>query len=423
MTIKAFLKLRGNPDGLHQIFIRYSHRGKTTDIRTGLKCTDRQWSQKHQKVDYTQGTNQNKTNKDLLKAQQELSNATNANIGTIKAQVLKIANELLANHVEPSHIAVRNAYNQMIESSIASQKNLMDVYDSFVDAAKGSKSATTIKNYRVTKTHLEGYFKKHGAITLSEVDLNFFDKWRNYMTEKGKSSNTIWGHIKNLKAALNHASSRGAKVPIKTQDVKARFDAPNIIYLTADELDKLYNHDFSKNPRLEKVRDIFVFHCYVGVRISDLSRIKKHHITDGVIRIHAQKSQSKQNMVIPLVTVSHAILEKYDYELPMISEQKLNKYIKEAAEVAKINSMVEQVSFVKGKKVITNKPKHEVLTTHHAVKTFITICKVKGIPVKTVSAITGKSVSVIMKHYEGLDDQMIISEMRNAFGDITLRVS
>jgi hypothetical protein len=94
----------------------------------------------------------------------------------------------------------------------------------------------------------------------------------------------------------------------------------------------------------------------------------------------------------------------------------LNKYIKVACEDAGITSKVEVSELRGGQKIYTKYFKHELISTHTAVKTFITHCGEKGISAKVVSEITGKTVKVILDHYYGTSDKVIELEMQRAFG-------
>ena len=152
--------------------------------------------------------------------------------------------------------------------------------------------------------------------------------------------NTIGKIIKTLKTFMNEALERNLTTNISHKG--RRFTAPreNVsnIYLTNDELTAMYKLDLSNEPRLEHVRDLFLFGCYTGLRFSDFSKVKPEHIdlTAGVIDIPTQKTD--EVVTIPILPIAQAILNKYRGKtansLPnSISNQKFNKYIKEVAEM------------------------------------------------------------------------------------------
>jgi integrase len=206
---------------------------------------------------------------------------------------------------------------------------------------------------------------------------------------------------------------RGFEVPIKLTDLKATMITARIYFLTEEEVKILENFEFSED-RLTRVRDVFVFNCYTGLRISDLSRLRSHHIVDDVIELRSHKNQ--KDIYSPLTSKSKKILEKYSYELPIISEQKFNKYIKEACMKASIDQPVEIIKKSSGNKSYSIMPKWSIVSSHTAIKTFISLCGAKGISAKIVAEITGKSVEVILKHYYGVDKKTIKDQMRTSFG-------
>ena len=195
-------------------------------------------------------------------------------------------------------------------------------------------------------------------------------------------------------------------------DIKVPRIDTKIHFLTEDEIEKLSNHEF-KLQRLSDVRDVFIFNCFTGLRFSDLKRLNKNHIVNDRIRMRAYKNQ--KDIYVPLVKRTKAILEKHDYELPIVSEQKFNDYIKEACEEAGIKQQVELIKRAAGEKTLNYLPKHKVITSHIAVKTFISLCGKKGISPKLVSEITGKSVEILIKHYYGIDEDTIDEQMKRAF--------
>lgn len=197
------------------------------------------------------------------------------------------------------------------------------------------------------------------------------------------------------------------------EDFKVNKSSTPIYFLTEEEINKLLNHQFLETHH-EKIRDLFVFNCYTGLRLSDLERLNKGHINNGVIELRAYKNQN--DIYAPLTPISTKILQKYDYVLPIISEQKYNKYIKEVCRIAGINKQVERIKNSSAKKEYEYVPKWKVISTHIAVKTFISLCGIKGISPKAVSEITGKTVNVILKHYYAIDKKTIRDQMLKAFG-------
>jgi integrase len=107
-------------------------------------------------------------------------------------------------------------------------------------------------------------------------------------------------------------------------------------YITNEERIRLYNADLSHNKQLETQRDIFVFQCLIGCRVSDLYKMTYRNIIDGAIEYIPRKTKEDRTITVrvPLSKTALEIIERYhERELlfPLIVEQKYNLYIKQAA--------------------------------------------------------------------------------------------
>ena len=106
-----------------------------------------------------------------------------------------------------------------------------------------------------------------------------------------------------------------------------------------DELLHLYNYEFEFS-RHRKARDLYCFICFTGLRYSDIRQLKHEHIKDRSILKRIQKTQRIET--IPLNDFALEILQRHKELqlncLPHISQQKANKYIKEACKIAEINN-------------------------------------------------------------------------------------
>ncbi|MCK5867524.1 MAG: tyrosine-type recombinase/integrase, partial [Mycoplasmataceae bacterium] len=176
------------------------------------------------------------------------------------------------------------------------------------------------------------------------------------------------------------------------------------VALTFDQVKEVYNHDFSENKKLERVRDLFVLGCSTGLRISNYSKINKNDISNGYINVNDKKNNEKQ-LRIPLNDFSIEILERYEYVLPAISTQKFNKYIKVVFEKVGYTDTIKKTTRV-GAKIIENiSPFYERVSSHTARRSFITIMKNKKIPDKVIMEFTGhRSLEVFNKYYKPNDD-------------------
>ena len=274
---------------------------------------------------------------------------------------------------------------------------------------KGSQiAAVTRRRYATVKTMLEDFEKKRNAvIQWDEFDKKLFDEIITYQVDVKKyATNTIGRNTRTIKTILNKAIQEGISVNIKYQGAfKSTSEAVDNAYLTEKELETLYKHDFSDNPRNDRVRDLFLIGCWTGLRFSDFSDIRPEHINGDMLKMVTQKT--KQQVIIPLHPVVKEILKKYNYELPpAISNQKFNDYLFEVCRDAKINDTYTKTITKAGKREVLTGPKHKYITSHSARRSFATNAFKRGISPYLIMTITGhKTESEFIKYLKVTADE------------------
>ena len=204
---------------------------------------------------------------------------------------------------------------------------------------------------------------------------------------------------------------------------KLKSTTKKIIFLTNDELNKLQNYKIPEAKQyLERVRDVFLFQCFTGLRYSDVYNLKRSDIKPDSIEVTTIKTAD--SLVIEFNDHSKSIIEKYknihfenDKALPVISNQKMNDYLKELAELAGIDEPIRE-SFYKGnERIDTVSPKYALLGTHAGRRTFICNALALGIPPHVVMKWTGHSDYKAMKPYIDIADNIKASAM-NKFNQL-----
>jgi integrase len=286
-------------------------------------------------------------------------------------------------------------------------------------------AAQTPGTYRQCLNKLKDYaIAKKRRVDFDTITLDFYLSFMEYLTGQGFKKNYVGKIIKTLKTFLNEAVERG--LTTNTAHKGRRFVAPrekvSNIYLNEEELTAIFNLDLTKQPRLENVRDLFLFGCYTGLRFSDFSKVKPENIdtAEGVIDIQTQKTGERVS--IPILPITKAILKKYEGKttngLPQsISNQKFNKYLKEiAVRLSELHTLVYDEYVTNGKLVSKPIPKWQKVTTHTARRSFATNMFKRDIPTYTIMKITGHrteaafltylkisprdSAKIIMRDYE-----------------------
>ncbi|RZK10380.1 MAG: hypothetical protein EOO43_20345 [Flavobacterium sp.] len=186
-----------------------------------------------------------------------------------------------------------------------------------------------------------------------------------------------------------------------------------MIYLTENELLKIYNlKGLSKS--LEMVKDAFCLGCFTGLRFSDLSELRLANLKQNFIELKSKKT--RDFLGIPLNDYAKEILKKHDGNPPMmISNQKMNDYIKDIGEIAEIDNPIILTKYQGATKIEKSEPKYKFLSTHTARRTFVTLSLEKGMRPEVVMSITGHKDYATFKKYIKLTENVKLAEMNNAW--------
>jgi len=245
----------------------------------------------------------------------------------------------------------------------------------------------------IIKEYLSNHNKKH--IRIDECNFHFYDDAAHYLyNEKKYSPAYIKKIIEFMRSAIRFAYNKGYtnKLPVEyTVPFKQQTE---FIYLTEKEVDKIRHHKFSE-ARLQRIADCFMVQCYTGLAYIDLKHLNSTNIVienDGLwININRQKVKSSE-MVVPVLKNVKELLLKYNFNLPVISNQKYNAALKEIAKEVGIQKK---------------------LTSHVGRKTFGTLLLNKDVPIETVSRILGHSdVRITQKHYAKVLHMKIAKDLR-----------
>ncbi len=328
-----------------------------------------------------------------------------------------ICTKLEAQNFDLSVQIIKAELDYEFKKSTSAPNSFIVVFDSFIQEKKdlGMITDGTIARYENIKTLLERFSRERNYnINFNTINENFYVKWVNFSRQELKhKNNTLGRNIGFIKTFMNWSLKKKYHTNYEFKDFKKTSSDTDEIALSVEELEHLYSFDFSKKKRLEKVRDVFVFGCATGLRYSDYSRINKTNIRNGQIFINTQKQKS--NLGVPLNNYSRNILEKYEYNLPVISPQKFREYIKEACEEAGMVDIVVKTSFIGNKRIEQKIKRHDMISTHTARRTFITISLEKGMRPDIVMSITGHKSYSSFKKYIKLSDKVREQEMANAW--------
>lgn len=301
----------------------------------------------------------------------------------------------------------------------AAPPDFLALFDQFIEASRGRVKERTRTIYRMTKNHLSRFATAYGIrLSLERMDVLFYDKWVGYLLNvAGVNNNTAWNLVKNLKVFLRWARDNDHAVNEAFESFSVRKHEPPPITLTAGELSALEQCDLSNEPRIAHARDLFVLLCYTGLRYSDLAQLRPEHRTGDTLRITTQKTS--EPLTIPLLPPAKAILARYPaLQLHVISNQRLNEYLKEAAQRAGLTTSRTVVDFKGTTRVETTKPLHELIGTHCGRRTFVTLSLERGMRPETVMRITGHKDRRSFQRYVEITNTVAARELEEAWTQI-----
>ncbi len=294
-------------------------------------------------------------------------------------------------------------------------KNLNDYIDHFVEEIKSGERLTdngtrynysTVKMYKSFNVQFQKYQKeKRRIVDFENVDMNLYNDYVKFLRGKNYSTNTIGKHITLIKRIMN--ASLDEKYHTNTNHNQKAFkgisEQVDSIYLSFEELEKLYNLDLSRKLELETARDVFLVGCFTALRFSDYSRIKPHHIqktSTGNRNIRIETKKTGEEVIIPLWHwILDELIKKYPEGLPKTYEQKVNKRIKEIGLMAKFTQPITKVVYKEGRKFEVTTPKYKQIMTHTARRSGATNMYKHGIPTIDIMKITGHKKESIFLNY------------------------
>lgn len=296
------------------------------------------------------------------------------------------------------------------------------IYDEFIQEKENDYSGNFISKstkdrYDYNKRLLQDfqdYYKL--KLRLGNFDDKIYNKFLKYCIEiKDHSANTVHRNVGLLKTFLYWALSKKYTYNNNFINFKKppKFRTDEIA-LNYQQVEEIYLYDFSKNKRLERVRDLFVFGCVTGMRFGNYSRISKQDIQGDFIRVVDLKSKSKK-LSIPLNSISKAILEKYNYILPNISNQKMNEFIKEVFKEMKFTEDIKK-TMKYGDELVDKKSEFwERISSHTARRSFITIMKNNKVPDKVIMSYTGHTSLEVFNNYYRPSEEDKVNYMNEVF--------
>jgi len=345
-----------------------------------------------------------------IKGGKEEARVLNTYLSNLETKVYKIINNLELSGKE----ITLDELKANLKGQTEKQHTLIELFDYHNDRMKSlvgkDYANATYKKYKYTLDKVKAFVQhqyKKSDVPLNELNHAFITNFEFYLKTQDKKkieNNTAMKYIKNLKKVVRIAVQNDWIDRDPFTRFVCTYKDPNRGYLTTSELESLENKEM-KILRLDQVRDMFVFCCYTGLAFVDLENLSPSDVRMGIdgerwITIYRHKTESRTS--IPLMPKALEIVAKYkDHPeavnkgrlLPVLTNQKLNAYLKEIATICDIDKN---------------------LTWHLSRHTFATtITLSNGVPIETVSRMLGHSSIKTTQIYSKVVDTKVSNDMQN----------
>ena len=398
------------------IRMRVNFASKRIEFTTGYRIDAAKWDADKQRV-------KNGCSNKLKQSASEI----NASLLEYYTEIQSIFKRFEVEDVIPTPEQIKDAFNALHKPVSEEPKpkkealpcDFFQVFDDFVEdcGRQNNWTDSTYEKFAAVKNHLTNFRE---GLTFEFFDERGLNDYVGYLRDvKEMRNSTIGKQLSFLKWFLRWAFKKGLHQNNAYDSYKPKLKSTQkkIIFLTWEELNKLREFEIpAAKQALDRVRDVFLFQCFTGLRYSDVFNLRKSDIKGDHIEVTTVKTSD--SLIIELNKHSKAILDKYkdvafedNKVLPVITNQKMNDYLKELAELAGIDEPVRQTYYRGNERIDEVTPKYALLGTHAGRRTFICNALALGIPPQVVMKWTGHSDYKAMKPYIDIADDIKANAM------------
>jgi len=395
------------------IRMRVNFASKRIEFTTGYRIDATKWDADKQRV-------KNGCSNKLKQSASEI----NASLLEYYTEIQSIFKRFEVEDVMPTPEQIKEAFNALHKPVSEEPKpkkealpcDFFQVFDDFVEdcGRQSNWTDSTFEKFAAVKNHLTNFRE---GLTFEFFDERGLNDYVGYLRDVKEMRNTTIGkQLSFLKWFLRWAFKKGVHQNNAYDSYKPKLKSTQkkIIFLTWDELNRLREFKIPFNKQaLERVRDVFLFQCFTSLRYSDVFNLRRSDIKGDHIEVTTVKTSD--SLIIELNNHSKAILDKYkdvafeyDKVLPVITNQKMNDYLKE---LSGIDEPIRQTYYKGNERIDDVTPKYALLGTHAGRRTFICNALALGIPPQVVMKWTGHSDYKAMKPYIDIADDIKANAM------------
>ncbi|RTZ10563.1 site-specific integrase [Flavobacterium sp. GSP27] len=391
ITLHFYAKsTKANVAGQLPIYVRLTVDGNRMEFSTKKFIDSTKWSPELSK----------------MKGNTENARSLNEYLDLLKSKIFDIQMEL----IHSNELLTIEVFKNRLLGIKEQQHMLVPIFEEHnrkVEELLGLEYAPgTLERYKTSLKHTKDFLQwKYNVsdIEINKIDHSFITEYEFYLRSVRKcANNTAVKYIKNFKKIIKICISNGWIDKDPFANYKSKIREVERDYLTQEEVQDIYSKVFA-TERLNQVKDIFVFSCFTGLAYIDVKNLTVSNISMGIdggkwIFTHRQKTETASR--IPLLPIPEELILKYanhpqcineDKLLPVLSNQKMNSYLKEIADVFGIK---------------------KDLTFHIARHTFATtVTLTNGVPIESVSKMLGHKNIRTTQHYAKILDKKVSEDM------------
>lgn len=394
ISVKFYARTsRPNPEGHAPVYMRIQIKTRRFEVLTKIYVKPEEWSSQNGK----------------LKTNSVESRRVNKVLDGFKLKAFDYQRELMD---EGKEVTFENMKAKWYGTSAIPEKMLMEVFQEHNDKMKAlinkEFSPLTFERYETSFRHTQEYMRwkyQIDDIDVKKLNYEFIENYEFWLKSvRNCDHNTTVKYLSNFKKIVHICMKNGwiDRDPfVGFKMTKREVERP---FLVEEELVRIIEHHFVM-PRMRQVRDIFIFCCYTGLAYADVQKLTREEITtgiDGEKWIWTSRQKTDTTTRVPLLPRALVILDRYKEDpqclnkgrlLPVLSNQKMNGYLKEIADQC----------------AITKK-----MTFHTARHTFATTVTLSnGVPIETVSKMLGHRNLKTTQHYAKILDLKVSEDMMN----------
>ncbi|HUM89283.1 MAG TPA: site-specific integrase, partial [Prolixibacteraceae bacterium] len=353
------------------IYLRITYNGKNSSLSLHRSILSSSWNS-----DYGAAIGNNKYSKEL----NQYLNSVRTKVHLCFQNLREKCESFTVNEIKNSYLGINERKGKKLLEYFFAHNKKMELLMN-IDYAPG-----TVKRYQCTYNHVRNFIQwKYccNDVYLSDVNPEFINEFELYLKTVCKCiHNTSLKNIKNMGKIIRLAIANGHLDKDPFVNFKSTYKSVQRDFLTEQELNRIIQKNFPIN-RLNEIRDCFIFSCFTGLAHADLIRLNNDNLVignDGGKWIKIKRKKTNVLSSIPVLSVTQQIIDKYSKDqycidnnvlLPVRSNQKMNAYLKEIADICEIKKNI---------------------TSHIARHTFATTVTLNNnVPIETVSKMLGHS--------------------------------